>query len=305
MRRSRRNGKEETSFWQSYSDIMASILMVTVLVLTGTILNAQKSLIEKETLVKQEQEELKDAKAQIVEARAQIIEARAQIEKSKEEIEAQKIELDSIRDDYQKQKEMMEAQRIELDSIRDDYQKQKEMMEKIIGVKKDIIQELIENFKGETQLKINPQTGAITFDSKLLFDFDKSVLKPEGKAFLDRFMPIYMSVLNDERFSDKISEIIVEGHADTQGTYLYNLKLSQERALSVASYFLSDTTKLFSEQELLHLREIVTANGRSFSVPILNPDGSVNPDLSRRVEIQFRLTDEEMINDLISILGGY
>ena len=175
-------------------------------------------------------------------------------------------------------------------------------MQKILGIKLEIIEELVKRFEGETQLRINRQTGAIVFDSKLLFDTDESDLKSSGKEFLDQFMPIYMSVLNDDRFRDMITEIIVEGHADKRGDYLHNLKLSQDRAYSVASYFLSEESDMFSGQELEHLREIVTANGRSFSVPVRNEDGTENLELSRRVEIQFRLTDEEMIRDLIAVV---
>ena len=35
---------------------------------------------------------------------------------------------------------------------------------------------------------------------------------------------------------------------------------------------------------------------------IYNPDGSVNNDASRRVEVKFRLKDEEMLTELQSLL---
>ena len=39
----------------------------------------------------------------------------------------------------------------------------------------------------------------------------------------------------------------------------------------------------------------LTANGRSFSELITNEDGAVNADASRRVEIKFRLNEEETL----------
>ena len=51
-----------------------------------------------------------------------------------------------------------------------------------------------------------------------------------------------------EEYRDYVGEIIIEGHTDTQGTYLVNLELSQERALSVATYCLQMPT--LSEEQL-------------------------------------------------------
>ena len=46
----------------------------------------------------------------------------------------------------------------------------------------------------------------------------------------------------------------------------------------------------------------VTANGKSYSNPIYKEDGSVDLEASRRVEILFRLQDEEMIAEMMDIL---
>ena len=108
--------------------------------------------------------------------------------------------------------------------------------------------------------------------------------------------------MSDE-FRPYVSEIIIEGHTDTNGEYLYNLELSQKRALSVASYCLDDGTNLFKKEDIEVLREMVTANGRSFSNPVYNDDGSVNMGASRRVEFKFRLQDQEMVEQMIEILN--
>ena len=57
------------------------------------------------------------------------------------------------------------------------------------------------------------------------------------------------------------------------------------------------------EEKILDLQKIVTVNGRSYSDPIFNSDGTVNLDASRRVEFKFRLKDEEMIGEMIKILS--
>ena len=89
------------------------------------------------------------------------------------------------------------------------------------------------------------------------------------------------------------------------GEYMYNLELSQERALSVASFCLQEDSDLLGNSiDLDELRSIVTANGRAYSDPILNKDGTVNLAKSRRVEFKFRLRDEEMIEEMNVILSG-
>jgi len=46
------------------------------------------------------------------------------------------------------------------------------------------------------------------------------------------------------------------------------------------------------------IRDYLTANGRSYSQPILNEAGSIDRKKSRRVEFKFRLKDEQMIKEL-------
>jgi chemotaxis protein MotB len=57
-----------------------------------------------------------------------------------------------------------------------------------------------------------------------------------------------------------------------------------------------------SSQQALKLQSILTAKGRSYSDRIIRPDGTEDMDASRRVEIQFRLKDTEMIQKINQIL---
>ena len=112
-------------------------------------------------------------------------------------------------------------------------------------------------------------------------------------------------MLLGDSFSPYVAEIIVEGHTDTDGSYMYNLQLSQNRALAVAAYCLDEKSGLLTESELNDLRGLLTANGRSWSAPVYATDGSVDMGASRRVEIKFRLKDDEMMAQLAEILEGF
>ena len=96
---------------------------------------------------------------------------------------------------------------------------------------------------------------------------------------------------------------MIEGHTDTTADYLYNLELSQQRALAVAKYCLDEKSSSIPENQIEQLQKIMTANGRSFSNPIYKEDGSVDMDASRRVEFKFRLKDEEMVEEMVRILN--
>ena len=71
----------------------------------------------------------------------------------------------------------------------------------------------------------------ITFDSGLLFDFDKSNLRPQAKTNVESLA----TVLN--KYDD--TDIVVEGDTDNTGSEDYNVQLSERRAQSVTSYLVS------------------------------------------------------------------
>ena len=60
----------------------------------------------------------------------------------------------------------------------------------------------------------------ITLDAKALFDFDKAVLKPEGKTAIDSQVVSKLSQLQ------KLEVVLVTGHTDRLGSEAYNQKLS-------------------------------------------------------------------------------
>ncbi len=196
--------------------------------------------------------------------------------------------------------------KVEINEQKKKINEQQERIEKMIGVREEIIKALQERFKGSNlTINIDPNTGSIVFDSALLFDPDKYVLKDKSKEFLDVFLPQYFSVLLGGQYAENISEIIVEGHTDRRRDYFYNLDLSQKRAYAVAEYILRDGSNAVSLDSMENLRKILTANGRSFCDPIFQSDGvTVNEDASRRVEIKFRLKDDEMINQMREILNS-
>ncbi|MBB5174041.1 OmpA family protein [Texcoconibacillus texcoconensis] len=179
----------------------------------------------------------------------------------------------------------------------------KRTIDQLMGVRVNLIEDLDEEFGDSTLgIEIDEQTGSLIFDTDILFEFDESELKSEGFEFLDEFVPAYLDVLIDGGYEEHISEIIIEGHADRTGGYLYNLELSQERAYSVAAYTLSDDFPYENVQE--QLKEKLTVNSRSYSDGRTDEDGNYSHEDSRRVEFKFRLKDEEILNETRELLEG-
>ncbi|MCD7866895.1 MAG: OmpA family protein [Clostridiales bacterium] len=122
-------------------------------------------------------------------------------------------------------------------------------------------------------------------------------------ATLQTVLPVYCSVLLQDAYKDYLAEIIIVGYTDTQGDYSYNLELSQRRSLAVAQYLLEIQGNFLTAEQSADLQEFLTVNGQSMSNPVLDADGNVDDDASRRVEVKFRLKDDEMMEELNSILS--
>lgn len=176
-------------------------------------------------------------------------------------------------------------------------------IEKLIGIKPQIVQDL-KNKLSEFEVTIDENTGDIEFKSDILFDYNMDVLKSGGMDFLSKFIPKYMSVILSDEYIPYIAEIIIEGHTDTEGGYEFNLKLSQERAMSVANFIVGENSSFLSGEQRDHIRKIMTVTGKSFTNPIYSDDAKkfVDAERSRRVEIKFRLKDDETIQQLQYLL---
>ncbi len=167
----------------------------------------------------------------------------------------------------------------------------------LTGIKITVISKLRE--KLGKSINIDKKSGAITFSSNILFDQGKYKLKEESKKELSLILKRYLqALLDDESIRKYIHSITIEGHTNSDGTYLDNLALSQQRALEVMQFLY---TSNIADKTLLE--KYVNASGRSYS-DIVYKDGVEDKDNSRRIEIKFRIKNEVAIKELQNFLGN-
>jgi outer membrane protein OmpA-like peptidoglycan-associated protein len=137
----------------------------------------------------------------------------------------------------------------------------------------------LENAQVETVTDVNGLKAIkVTFDSGILFDFNKSTLKPEAKQSLDKFAA-EMTDMSD-------TNINVYGHTDNVGTEAANKKVSDQRANAVAKYL---TKKGIA-------KEHIVAEGLSYDFPVADNSTAEGRAQNRRVEIYIS-ANEDMIKN--------
>ena len=113
-----------------------------------------------------------------------------------------------------------------------------------------------------------PTAEKVTYSADAFFDFDKAVLKPEGKASLDD--------LTSKLQGMNLEVIIAVGHTDSIGTDAYNEKLAIRRAEAVKAYLLGkgvDANRVYTE-------------GKGEKQPVADNKTSAGRAKNRRVEIE-------------------
>jgi len=165
----------------------------------------------------------------------------------------------------------------------------------LTGIRIKVVQELKQ--KLGHQINIDPNSGAIRLPSAVLFDVGSYEIKPEAKKQLQETLKPYLdALLSDEGIRENIDHIIIEGHTDSDGTYMHNLDLSQKRAYSVMAFIYS-----WDENHNTLLQKYLSAIGRSYSDPILK-NGLEDKDASRRIEIKFTLSNKKAIEEIETFL---
>lgn len=111
---------------------------------------------------------------------------------------------------------------------------------------------------------------AIVIQADALFDFDKSVVRPDGKKRIDEALAKLKGV--------DVEMVIATGHTDSVGTDAYNQKLSERRAAAVKAYLVSKGIPASK----------ITTIGKGESQPVATNKTAEGRQKNRRVDIEFK-----------------
>lgn len=335
----RRAGRGATSTgasWISYSDMMAALVLIFVLILC-------LSLHSYMTMLEEKSQELETQRALVIAKEAEVDKIIIQLDAQQATLDAQNAALILAQNDLTTAQDELAAAQIVLTSQQDELDKanaalasrekeliilqgelankqialeaatqvlasqkqamaeQAEKIDTMVGLRTQIVSDLSQTLANSgLRATVDATTGDIVLESAVFFEFNSYKLSEEGQALLDRFLPAYMSVLLDPEYRDYLGEIIIEGHTDNVGEYMSNLDLSQNRAQTVVKYCLTTTSLSAQQREML--RKLIVPKGKSYTDPVYNADGTVNAERSRRVEFKFSLRDAEMIAEMNRIL---
>ena len=289
--------RDENVFALSTGDLMASLLFIFILLLTGALLQVQEKSAEDERRTAEAERQSEQYKQEINDYQSKLAEA----EKISE----------------QKERKAREYQNIKAQLYDELYEEFKDKL-------------------NEWHASIDRETLSIRFkEPEMMFDEGKSDLKPRYREILDYFFPKYISVLlrkshvcsdsylcmNNEqyKYKDHIVEIRIEGHTNSNSPagsscqalsngspsrncgYYFNMELSQDRAMNVLKYCMD---MMQDREENGWLIKVFTANGMSYS-HLICPEGKENcsageedKQLSRRVEFRIRTDAEKQLESI-------
>ena len=307
-------GAQGGQSWISYSDMMAALLLIFVLILAYSLFHYFSMLESKSRELEQQTIALNLAQDELNAKEKALIIIQTDLDKLQDTLSAKEEELNSTQAMLIVREEELESakaalllkqQALDEATARLEEQQlllssQAQRIDDLIGIRSTMIRELSQSLTAANLKAAVDDAGNIVLDSSVFFETGKSAIKEEGQELLNRFIPVYLGVLLQDKYADYLGEIIIEGHTDSSGSYQSNLKLSQDRALQVALYCLN--MRQLSQAQKSRLQEILTAKGRSYS-DLVYVNGVEDPDASRRVEFKFSLKDAEMINELNNILS--
>jgi OOP family OmpA-OmpF porin len=111
---------------------------------------------------------------------------------------------------------------------------------------------------------------SVVIQADALFDFDKSVVRPDGKRAIDDALAKLDGV--------DLEMVIATGHTDSIGTERYNQKLSERRAAAVKAYLVSKGIPASK----------ITTIGKGETQPVATNKTAAGRQKNRRVDIEFR-----------------
>ena len=191
----------------------------------------------------------------------------------------------------------VENKKTNYDALLSNLQAKKAKIRSLTGIKLKVISELKASLGDK--INIDKESGSLRLASNILFDKGSSELKEGAKSELQaNFIEYVNTLIGNRNIARYLDKIIIEGHSDSDGSYLYNLNLSQKRAFAVMNHLIT-----LDYIKRNNIKEKMVASGRSY-LDNIKINGVEDKDASRRIEVKFRLKNEDAMYEIGRILDA-
>ena len=148
-RRRNREAFAEHSYWQSYSDMMAALLLIFILMIAITL-----------AIYRQKTDDLDKTRRELSTAQSELDATIADLEKSNEDLASSLAQLQQAYDQAALTQEELNNAYLEIENARQELTTTKQELQDIVGIRTDIIGALQSAFSNST-MKVDAQTGSI------------------------------------------------------------------------------------------------------------------------------------------------
>lgn len=277
-------GEPEKPFWISYADMMTALMVLFLVAMSVAMLAVTNTVRE----VAKNNEDLQNNAISISAQDEKIKEQNKALEETTREAEQNNKTLQKTLVQLGEKKKELEQYEKNQEEI--DLDKRKVERDKAIA---KLLDEVAATAK-KLGITVNTDQKTIDFGNQAQFDRAKSELRSDQAKLLRSFIPQLLAIAREPLGQKWLKQVVVEGFASPEGTYLYNLNLSMKRSQRVLCILLDkpypDELKM-SPEELQQIRDLFLVGGYSFNAT------KKSYEESRRVEmrLEFLAVDEEAV----------
>jgi len=136
----------------------------------------------------------------------------------------------------------------------------------------DVILKLLKKDALQDSVKMDGDRLKINLVTIVKFESGSAFIKPDAAKYLRNYIPTLLTAKDTPEGQRWMRRIVVEGYTDTDGTYLYNLRLSQDRSRSVVCELFAAPSAgetPLTESQLRQVQDLFLVGGYSFNTSVV------------------------------------
>ncbi len=137
----------------------------------------------------------------------------------------------------------------------------------------DVILKLLKKDALQDSVKMDGDSLKINLGTIVKFESGSAFIKPDAAKYLRNYIPTLLSAKDTPEGKRWMRRIVVEGYTDTDSTYLYNLRLSQDRSRSVVCELFATPAAgeiPLTESQLRQVQDLFLVGGYSFNTSVVS-----------------------------------